>query len=516
MLLTRLETTVMRNRMLDLDLVVNSEPQLQFGNGHEARTAKEGLVAGGPYDLRLGAAHRFQVRLGLIGPPEAVRGMRAFLRRMARGVPAERSNLTLFPDFPGFEKVFRARLDVRASSDVVFSEAKFSAEVSKAPRDAFIGLVDLYGSAIEELSSRELRVDVAICCLPKSLRDKCRTVESMLPYAQLNALRKEQRLRDQGQEPLFTIGCTGEPTTLEAAADPQPEDLLSRDFRSALKGRAMEAKLPIQLVTEHLWEDRRDNEDPATRAWNLAVALFYKAGGIPWRADMRVDQACFVGVSFHHLRTHQRHVVYSSLAQAFSSDGEGFALRGESVPFDERTKQPYLTAANASKLMHTVLDAYRDRAGRDPTRIVVHKTSAFTDAERSGIADALASVPAVQLLTIRSRHDFRLLRRGNYPPHRGTLCRVGDAAYLFTVGYQREYLTYPGPHVPVPVEILGAESDDLDGIADDLLCLTKMNWNSARSAAGLPITLSFARKVGGIIAELPPGVPASPSFRYYM
>src|SRR4051794_41492226 len=44
--------------------------------------------------------------------------------------------------------------------------------------------------------------------------------------------------------------------------------------------------------------------------------------------------------------------------------------------------------------------------------------------------------------------------------------------------------TYPGPHVPVPLELVGADPSDLDGIADDLLCLTKMNWNSARSAAG--------------------------------
>jgi hypothetical protein len=502
--------------MIDLDLTVNGEPLLQFGEGHEARTPKEGLVAGGPYDLRLGTAHRTTVRLGLVGPPEAVRATRLFLGRVSEGIAAERSNLALFPDFPRFEKVFRSTLDVRESSDSVFSSARFNAELSRSPRDAFISLVDLYGSAIDELSSRELPVDVAICCLPKNLRDKCRTVESRLPPEQVRALRKEQRLRDLGQEPLFILGANGEPATLEAAADPQPEDLLRRDFRNALKARAMEAKLPIQLVTEHLWEDRRDNEDPATRAWNLAVALFYKAGGIPWRADMRVDEACFVGVSFHHLRTQRRHVVYSSLAQAFSSDGDGFALRGESLPFDEQTNQPYLTADKARSLMQKVLDAYRGRAGRDPTRIVVHKTSVFTDYERSGIAEALASVPSVHLLTIRSRHDFRLLRHGNYPPHRGTLCRLDDAAYLFTVGYQREYMTYPGPHVPVPVEILGAEPDDLDGVADDLLCLTKMNWNSARSAAGLPITLSFARKVGGIIAELAPGVTEHPSFRYYM
>jgi hypothetical protein len=70
--------------------------------------------------------------------------------------------------------------------------------------------------------------------------------------------------------------------------------------------------------------------------------------------------------------------------------------------------------------------------------------------------------------------------------------------------------------VPVPLELVGGDPEELDGIVDDLLCLTKMNWNSARSAAGLPITLSFARKVGGIMAELPPGVTPHPSFRYYM
>jgi hypothetical protein len=442
--------------------------------------------------------------------------MRRFLERLQHGVPAERGNLALFPDFPGFEAVFRSTLDVRKASDFVFSDGAYQAAIARPPREAFIKLVDLYGSAIDELATRELRVDVAICCMPKELLAKCATIESHLPDGQRRALRLQQERRDSGQEQLFAVGPGGEPSTLEDAADPQPEDLLRRNFRSALKGRAMEAKLPIQLVTEHLWDDRRDNQDAPTRAWNVAVALFYKAGGIPWRADMRVDEACFVGVSFHHLRTHNRHVVYSSLAQAFSSDGEGFALRGESVPYDEKRKQPYLTAEKAKALMRTVLDAYRDRAGRDPVRIVVHKTTTFTNAEREGIAEALASVPRVQLLTIRSRHEFRLLRRGAYPPHRGTLCQMGNGAFLFTVGYQPQHLTYPGPHVPVPLELIGADPAELDGIANDLLCLTKMNWNSAQSAAGLPVTLSFARKVGGIMAELPPGVAPHPSFRYYM
>jgi hypothetical protein len=499
-----------------LELALHDEPLLQFGGEHESYTPKEGLLMGGPYDLRLGGAHRSQLRIGLIGPPAAVKEMRGFLKRMAAGISAERQNTALFPDFAGFERVFRATLDTQPSADVIVPEARLTAALAHKPRDAFIATVDIYGTAIETLAERELPVDVAICCVPKEVRARCSTIEANIPLSQRRALEREAKLRELGQDQLFRFGTTGEPQTIEEAADPHAEDLLRRNFRSELKGRAMEARLPIQLATEHLWEDRRDNEDPATRAWNLAVALFYKAGGIPWRADVRVDEACFVGISFHHLRTLSRHVVYSSLAQAFSSDGEGFALRGESVPYDEEKRQPYLTREKAAGLMRTVLAAYRERSGRDPVRLVVHKTTAFTDDERAGIGEALATVPSVQLLTIRSVHDFRLLRRGTYPPHRGTVCQINDAAFLFTVGYQPQHLTYPGPHVPVPLEIIGAAPDELEHVADDLLCLTKMNWNSARSAAGLPSTLSFARKVGGVMSALSPDLAPNPSFRYYM
>lgn len=505
-----------------LDVTVFDEPSLLFGGDVERVSPKEGLIDGGPYDLRLGNAHRNQVRLALIGRREDVEAMRGFLKRMEDGVASEMSNPALFPGFPGFERVFRAKLASDAAWDYIIKDSEVDRVLARPPTDGgFTGAVELWASAIEEIGRRELPVEIAICCIPKTIRDRVGTVAANLPEPQRRYLRKEQKLRASGQETLFDWDLAAtpsrEPRTVEDAADPRPEDLLTRNFRSALKARAMEANQPIQLVTEDLWSDKRGREDPATRAWNLSVALFYKAGGIPWRADLQVDGVCFVGISFHHLRTRKKHVVYSSLAQAFSSAGEGFALRGESVPYDEERRQPYLTASKARSLMTTVLDAYRERAGRDPIRLVVHKTSAFTAAERDGINQALRQIPKVQLVTIRGLHDFRLLRSsGNYPPHRGTLAQLGSAAFLFTVGYQPQHLTYPGPHVPVPIELVGVDESDTESVARDLLALTKMNWNSARSAAALPITLSFARKVGGVIAEIPQGVSEHPSFRYYM
>jgi hypothetical protein len=493
---------------LNLRVEHHDDPPLEFGEG-EAATPKEGLATFGPYSLRLGAAHRSEVRLGIVGTRESVEATNRMLDRIERGALSENANQALFPDFPGFEPVFRAKL--HRTTDHVIPDAVVSRALSRKPKDAFREVLELWGLPIESMAERELRPDLVLCALPSDVVARCRRIEQRLPRKVADQMRRDAEMRAAGQSSLFDIGAD---QTLEDAADPAPQDLLYRDLRRALKARAMAARLPIQLLTEHAWQDSQANQDPATRAWNLSVALFYKAGGIPWRARPRTEETCFVGISFHHLWTTTRHLVYSSVAQAFSSDGEGFALRGESIPWDSKTKQPHLPADKARRLLTSVLDAYRDRSGRTPLRLVVHKTSAYTPEERHAIEDALRDVPAVQLLTLRSG-DFRLIRQGAYPPHRGTLCEVGDTRFVFTVGYMPQHLTYPGPHVPVPLEVLGA-NDDFDGVSADLLALTKMNWNSAASFASLPISLSFARKVGGVMAEVPSTDTPHPSFRYYM
>lgn len=484
------------------------DPELEFGEGDGA-TPKTGLVDFGPYSLRLGEGHRRQLHVAIVGTPTTIRAAKGFLERMRQGLRSESDNLALSPDFPGFASVFRSELHLDIEGPI--SKARLEAAMNRRPVDAFETTVDLWAEAVSRLTERDVRPDLVICALPRELRPRVGRIERSVPKDLLRAARREEARRSSGQGSLFELDQLD---SIERAADPVTEDLLTRDFRLALKARAMQERMPIQLMTSDAWEDGRSNQDPATRAWNLGVALFYKAGGIPWRAHPRTEESCFVGVSFHHLRTTHRHIVYSSVAQAFSSDGEGFALRGEAEPWDARTRNTHMNLEQAERLFAGVLEAYRDRAGRDPLRLVVHKTSAYTEEEREGIGRALATVPRVELLTLRSG-GFRLVRQGSYPPHRGTACRLGDARFLFTVGYMPAHLTYPGPHIPVPLEVLGAE-DDFDGAVEDLLALSKMNWNSAASFASLPISLSFARKVGGVMAEIPRNSSPNPSFRFYM
>jgi hypothetical protein len=371
-------------------------------------------------------------------------------------------------------------------------------------RDRFDGVLDVYSNAIRKLSRTE-NLDVITCCLPSEVIANC--------WSSTRALSTLERRHIQRAKK-----SEGNQMSFEALWGPDDtvEELLQRDFRRALKARAMEANIPIQIATPSLFYDDRASQDPATRAWNSSVALFYKAGGIPWRVRSDGPETCFVGISFHYLRTTKSDLMYSSLAQAFSSEGEGFALKGDSVP---RANGPghsaYLTSEQASRLAGRVLSEYRERTGRNPARLVLHKTTQFTSEERQGINAVFDQIPIVEFISI-GPSDFRLVQRSAYPPKRGTLCRINDdATYIFTTGYIPEWRTYPGMHIPVPLRILTDRDTDIVRAGTDVLALARMNWNTAFDTTGTPITLRFARQVGGIMAEIGDKEP-SPSYRFYM
>lgn len=497
---------------ISLELREFGDPLLEFGGPGGFTDPREGLREGGPFDLRFGAARSERINVGLVGPAEMIDRAQNWFKRCGGRLPADTGKAN-YPAFPGFEAVFRAAINLDGRWTVAFEGAP--SELDRAldetdPRERFDRVLDTYAAGIRRLARLETtKPDIVICCLPDQVVDKCWSVDNSLTKEEKAAAAAMRKRREKPQLDLFDLQPVEE----------QPEDLLFRDFRRALKARAMRERMPMQIATNALLLDREKGQGPATRAWNSSVGLYYKAGGIPWRLKLDGPETCFVGISFHHLRTTERHLVQSSIAQAFSSQGEGFALRGGNVDWTEgQGRNVHLTEAQARQLADDILEEYRDRTGSVPVRVVLHKTSAFSEGEREGFRGALASVPLVELVNIMPT-QFRLVRFGAYPPNRGTLCTVnGSAAYLFTTGYMPELGTYPGPHIPTPAQIKSDEAIDLERAAKDILGLTRMNWNTAGTTGGHPVTLSFARRVGGIMAEFGDGDGEKPlsSFRYYM
>lgn len=494
---------------LTMDILSLDEPYLEFGPGGEDTDPKTGLHNHGPLSLRFGPAHRERVRVGLVGPQAALDLARRWFARCQHYIPSESTNKALHPDFPGFQEVFRSSLEFSNLWEWEIWNENLEVALSHPPQERFNAVLDLYTKGIRTLNGRSLKPDVIVVCLSNEVIARCRKV------AAPRLTRAEKKILKQQQQGQLALPGMDELVAIE-------DSLLYRDFRRALKARAMDVGIPIQIGTDNLFVDSDANEDPAARAWNVSLALFYKAGGFPWRLKSLAPETCYVGISFHHLRTRHRHMVFSSLAQAFPVTGEGFALRGDCIPWarsaEDRTL--YLSEEQAASLAERVLNQYRQQIGVYPLRVVLYKTTQFNMAEQVGFKAAMSRIPLVEMVNLRPS-EFRLVRRGAYPPRRGTVVNVNDYThYLFTNGYFSPWNTYMGAHVPVPYEVTVLGDADPIQTCADVLGLTKLNWNSARAFTSSPIPLRFAREVGSIMshyAELKgEGTEPDPSYRFYM
>jgi hypothetical protein len=145
-----------------------------------------------------------------------------------------------------------------------------------------------------------------------------------------------------------------------------------------------------------------------------------------------------------------------------------------------------------------------------------YKSSRFEPDELDGFRKALSIIQQYDLVTVGSNSSFRLLREGEYPPLRGTVMETGDNYLLYTTGYIQGR-KYPHGHVPTPLRIVDHIGDTApEQLLDEILVLTKMNFNSANPDAAFPITLDFARAIGDILREIPEDQTPSPRYVFYM
>lgn len=489
------------------------EPNLLFGGDQTGVEPRRVMAKAGAAD----SAAPKEIRIGLVGPAQEVQLAQRWLPRLNSVSIAREKSARRYRDWPGALKAFGATFTVEDRFVRPLDGNRLTLALNRSsPSEKFDELLDLFDTKIQGLFG-DVRPDCIIVCLPDEAADM-RISNPRLSAREREALERLQREEEQDQLSLFQPT----PDELEAAEElrTQAEDLLFRTFYRALKARIMthQNPVPVQVMRRDTFiRPDREGQSHATRAWNLATSLYYKAGHEPWRPADLPSNTCFIGISFHHLKRRDGDVVYASVAQAFSNEIEPFALKGSTLPHDQRRDhQPYLNETQAENLIKDVLDKYEGLTGVLPLRVVVHKTSVYQPEEEAGFRRAAeARVPVCDLIWMRST-SFRLIRKGTQEPWRGTLCTIGDESYLYTSGYLPWWDEYPGPHMPAPLQIGSCGSTDIRQRAREILALTKMNWNSSEGIGRHPITISFARKVGMLIAELSDDQTPNPSYRFYM
>jgi argonaute-like protein implicated in RNA metabolism and viral defense len=101
---------------------------------------------------------------------------------------------------------------------------------------------------------------------------------------------------------------------------------------------------------------------------------------------------------------------------------------------------------------------------------------------------------------------------------RGTFIKVSEkSGYLWTSGFKERIRTYDGMEVPVPMKIDVLHGDaNVEGVARDVLSLTKLNYNACKLGDSLPVTVHFSDAVGEILVNNPKTQTPRPNFKYYI
>ncbi|AYG02342.1 argonaute/piwi family protein [Gryllotalpicola protaetiae] len=476
-----------------MKLSLLNEPELEFSSGSRHTDPRRGITFYGPADANLTAPRA--IRVGIIGTRDAIDGVKRWLDKCRSPIAAKSSHLTgLFLPFPGFDTNvgFRSTIvwDTRLERPIT-THALRNIE-SLSPVEAVAAAVDLYDTELAALNE-EPGCDVVLVCRP-----------DVIPEQVINPGASDRPWREPRVE------HTGV------------------DFHSLLKARSLKTSRPIQIIRRETWDvaykpkggDRRQQQDEATKAWNLHTALYYKAGGVPWRMTRASEDltSCFVGVAFY--RDSAGDTLQTSVAQVFNQRGDGVIVRGAPARQSRDDRQPHLTENDAKGLLTQSLASYRREHRTMPARVMLHKTSSFTDAEQRGFRAAAVDdhIDLLELVWLPRGDSVRLFRRGEFPPLRGTMLSLSEQRHvLYTRGSVPLYKTYAGMYVPspLPFRLVDTESS-AEEIGTELLTLSKMNWNATQMDGRLPITIRTAESIGGILKHLSPGETPAPRYAYYM
>lgn len=475
------------------------EPLLEFGtNTHVCPRA--GITQYQVYDIKFDD-RRDKLYVGAVGTSDNLVRLKEWMERCSNFIPAKLNvkQPNLFPPFCGVnaESGFRATLiqedritRTLSNSDInnVLRIDNWNQRVEAA--------IALYSPQINFLYKHR-NVDVVVCVIPDELYDKVVREEDAVPTEE----------------------------TIEEAPEEEEQDFLEINFRRALKAKTMSFRQsrPLQLLRERsLNTTGKELQDEATKAWNFATALYYKANQtVPWKLVTNINRpaVCFVGIGFY--RSRDRKILHTGLAQIFDELGNGVILRGKTpVLPDKKDLGPHLTDQQAYDLLIEAMSEYEVALNTIPGRLVVHKSSNFNAAEIQGFKEATKAmrIRTVDFVTIMDTR-YRLFRKGIYPPYRGTHIELDRNTHLlYTRGAVKYYRTQTSKYIPQPIEIRIVESAESPGIiCSEILSLTKMNWNNTQFDGKYPITISCARRVGHIMKYIASGEGEPQiNYSYYM
>jgi len=493
------------------------EPDLEFRYGQRVCDPRDGLALFGPFDADT-PAHPHSIVYGVIGTRIGIDAFRAWSKRFVRPVLTDARNYDVmnWPHFPGFEAAFDCQWPEEPAwaceldrDSILLSARDLDAHKRAAQ------LVDLYLGGIKAASNRDEAFQLLVCVVPDKIWENCRPLSEIHDGTGFKVSAEEQARRAEGPD-------------LFGSYDPD-EYRRSVDFRRQLKARAMEHGVPLQIIKESTLNLEGGEDTGLTKdspksavAWFLSNAIYYKSGGKPWRLCTAREGVCYVGFAFRRTESAVRTGARTACcaAQLFLDTGDGIVFKGELGPwYSKETRECHLNGQAARELLAGVLATYQELGGKPLSEVFLHSRSEISEEEYEGYRSACPS--SVSLIGIRVRHDddgIKVFRPGRNPVLRGAFVRMSETTcYLWSMGFKPRLETYDGWDVPFPLRIdVQHGKADLKQVAQDILGLTKLNYNTCRLGGAQPVTVGFSNAVGEILVTNPTVKVCRPQFKFYI
>ena len=238
-----------------ISATVIPEPELEFGCAGRQLEQRRGLMLHGPADVGM-EGRKNELRLGIVGPTAYVDELAEWLKAACKGVERKQSRFEdLFPAFPGC-----------------------------SPSLGFLTAMKLPAGGQRRLTKQRLR----------PIQDASSDIDRIARAVEICAEEVRNLHARESVDIVMVIRPDGVPPGVPEGA------ATGADFHDLLKADLISTREPIQLIRTATWRGGKGVEDQATCAWNLFTALYYKAGGKPWRLvrSHSLPTRCYVGVSF--------------------------------------------------------------------------------------------------------------------------------------------------------------------------------------------------------------------------